>query len=268
MCLQRPEILEQYEKIIKYAFLLMEQQFQSSSPELAIITGCYSCLDRCFHRLNVGHSIVNSDKLKELYACLYKSIEIATGGEIQRYAMSSKALRLLKNHATRFTQLISLNIEKIHSVVFACYKSDIKALKKHAEDTLHAILAQLARYVIETKYPLCVTFLRGLVIKFHEDLTRTPPSPPFHVLLAASGLSAVAPALMILHSTKQESEIFVYGALNALIKSSVLIEATSEAASLEIYDRRDSSIFRRAQFLLAVSCIFNSVSSKISCSEI
>ena len=179
--------------------------------------------------------------------------------------MSSKALRLLKHHAWRFKQLIALNIDKIHAAVSACCKSEIKALQKHAEDTVYALLSQLSRYVVETRYHASANFLRKLVEGYRDDLTRTPPPPPYELLLATGGLSAIAPSMMLIHSSVDESERFVLGALVALIKSSALIEATSEAIRIEKYERGDSLVFRKSQFVLAASCLLNSVTTPNSC---
>lgn len=222
---------DQYDKIVRFSFVLLEKQFEANSdPELSIIAGCFSCLDRCLFFL--GNFPQTSIKFDTLYACLFKSIKVATSGDVVRYAMANKALRLLKHHAGSFKQLIALNITPLHKVILSACQAETKSMQKHAGDCMQSILVQLSRYMVENpQHPK--EFLSGLVAGYCTELSKTPPSSTYEILLAVGGLSATAPALMLLNPDQKESQQFVIQrVLGALIKSSAYINSSSQVANV------------------------------------
>lgn len=189
------------EKVLKQAFIVLEKNFEksgSSDPEFPVIAGSYSCLDRC---LIAFPSYFSSTNLTFLWSCLLKSILVATQGELSRYEMCSKALRLLKSHAHFFRKMIALNITKVHSSMVFCSKSNNKALIKHAFDALNAVLSQFSRFVLLDGNKDAIDAMTKLVAQYSTVLfSVATAASEIDILFSVNVLSAVAPSIMVINS--------------------------------------------------------------------
>ena len=68
--------------------------------------------------------------------------------QMSRYAATNKALRLIKNHSALFQKIIGLNSKTTYDILFHCHSISKETLKKHMDDALYAVVAEIARYVV------------------------------------------------------------------------------------------------------------------------
>ena len=68
--------------------------------------------------------------------------------QISRFAATSKALRLIKNHAALFQKVIGLNAKTTYDILFHCHTIAKESLKKHMDDSLYAVVTEIAHYVV------------------------------------------------------------------------------------------------------------------------
>ena len=79
-----------------------------------------------------------------------QAIKATAESDIHRYAAANKALRLIKHHSSLFQLLIGLNSRTSYEILFNCHTAAKDSLKKHMNDALHAVLTEIARYVLCT----------------------------------------------------------------------------------------------------------------------
>lgn len=115
----------------------------SVEPDFPCIAGCFSCLDRCMHDFEERY--VNS---KELWVFLLKGVSSVLQEDVHRYAVVNKALRLIKNHASMFRNLVGLNIAESYKLLNSCCNTQKSSILKHAEGALLNVLTQASLYVV------------------------------------------------------------------------------------------------------------------------
>ena len=142
-------IIQNAPELVKFAMKELEKNMnESTAPSFAVIAGVLSCLDRCM-LVNFGQNFVG----KDLFTYVLKGVSSASQEDTKRYAVARKSLRFLKNHASKFQNLIGLNAETVYGEVNKCYRQEKDTLKKYSEDTLCMMLQQIS-YAVVLRYSL------------------------------------------------------------------------------------------------------------------
>ena len=240
----------------------------STSPDLTVIAGAFSCLDLCMTH--------HEDKLQGSVN-LWKQLLMALSGinqdSVFRYGMVGKALRLIKNHSGLFRDLIGVNIDTSYRLTVACFFSDKTACKKHAEEALLALLRQFSFYITQqTESVTSATeqSLQTIMQEFLGYLDGASESSSKCIILAVKGLTVLAPviadgrwsvgAIPVTQGSASPSNL-----VDKLIATCeyLILRMQSANDSLEVdpvgsewrgaklgYDTK--SILRKAQFLIAI----------------
>lgn len=185
--------------------------------DFSAIAGAFSCLDRCLCHFEDRFS--NS---AELWRCLLQAVMAATAADTSRYAACAKAARLIAHHAELFRDLIGLNAQQSYGLVAGMCAADKKALAKHSTDALHAVLQQIAAYVVDHQQQgqqslqeqKCVEAVRTVRTLYAEYLAvieggggSTPGSGGQEGLMrAVRGMAAIAPAVVAIAASGGGSE--------------------------------------------------------------
>ena len=104
--------------ILDHCNRALKKNFPSKDPQMPIIAGAFSCLDRLLvHYTNDAQS--NRDLFGDLLQC------IASITQVNRYGMASKALRLLRNHALLFQAHIGAHIRVYDLLLQCCNASQV-----------------------------------------------------------------------------------------------------------------------------------------------
>jgi hypothetical protein len=228
--------------------LNLKRNFEKDSqPELSVIAGCFSCMDRC---MQIDE--LSNESITFLWACCLKSITAASSEDVHRYMMTSKALRFLKNHVGDFKSLISLNIQQIHSSLLACCKANYKGLEKHLLETLHSVLIQFSRFILEENHNPSILFLNNLISNYLSVISNDLHSISERSF-AVNSVSALSPALFYIKSPIERPK-FVYGIITSLINYCNKIDSAlnSELNTAQI-------VYQKSQYLITVCCLANSL---------
>jgi len=264
------ESLENADKVVRTALAVLEKNFDEKSavePEFSVIAGSYSCLDRFLYSFS---SSVSSKSLIFLGSCILKSIIVASKGELSRYEMCSKALRLLKNHSTFFRKMIASNINQVHSGMSFCSKSMNKALVKHSSEALHASLSQFSKFVLEEGKKDSIDAMRKIVTLYTSNLSSTTTtSPENDILFSVNVISAIAPAIMIVYSGAESlfaTTKIIFTLMKACSISDSFTRVVVESDNTWSEQSELSKIvYKKSLYLLAVVSIAQSIYESSMC---
>ena len=94
----------------------LKKNFSASckDPELSILAGCFSCLDRCLFLPQIKVRLENNS---DLWEYLLKAVSAVSSNDLTRYAAASKALRLVKHHSKLFRILIGRNSMQTYKAI-------------------------------------------------------------------------------------------------------------------------------------------------------
>ena len=113
-----PSIFENIEKLSALCQKQLDLNMSAGTagsgkePDLPTIAGCFSCVDRCMYDFE--------DRFRnpaQLWAQLLMAVSSVLSGDMNRYAVVGKALRLIKNHAGMFRSVLGGNLQKTYDVV-------------------------------------------------------------------------------------------------------------------------------------------------------
>jgi hypothetical protein len=164
-------------------------------PELTTIAGAFSCLDRCMF-FPGSKAIFGSNT--ELWGYLLKATSAASSGDLTRFSMVCKALRLIKHHTNIFQSLIGKNASQTYKAVEQCHKTGKAAIVKHSEGALYAVLECVSAALIadpsssEALLVLQTLFNNSLLVLISTGVSEK------EVIVAVKGIAAVAPCMTLL----------------------------------------------------------------------
>jgi hypothetical protein len=179
----------------------------NQKPEMSIVPGALSCLDRCMFISEVNGRFLDNAVLWEY---LLKATSIASANDATRFAISGKALRIIKHHAPMFQSLIGENAGVTYEVVNKSHQSGKKAILKHSEEALYAVLAQISSsastksYTSQEKKGGRIAVLQRLCIGYLDSLTSIGISSK-EITVAVTGIAAIASSLSLLDLTASKA---------------------------------------------------------------
>jgi hypothetical protein len=132
--------------IINLCNQTLKENFKPSckDPDFPAIAGSFSCLDRIFF-----HYEENCDNSSELWKYLLQTVQTVNSPDVSKFAAAGKAVRLIKNHAGLFQNLIGLNASQSYAIIMAAHKSEKTAVLKHSGDALSALMTQISSYLVD-----------------------------------------------------------------------------------------------------------------------
>jgi hypothetical protein len=256
----------------------------SKEPELTTIAGAFSCLDRCMF-FPGSKAIFGSNT--ELWGYLLKATSAASSGDLTRFAMVCKALRLIKHHTNIFQSLIGKNASQTYKAVEQCHKTGKAAIVKHSEGALYAVLECVCAAVIED--PSSKEALQVLQTLFNSSLLVLTSAgvAEKEVIVAVKGIAAVAPCMTLLDLTAsknvlskveknisgqvgnvagQQNDQVVIGVIYALMQAADRNAEDDEGSNMGegVLQVKTSTAGRFSLFLDAIASVINAAKGTIS----
>jgi hypothetical protein len=200
------DTVKRVQPIMQAAYSALATNFDENTTkksEPAVIEGAFSCLDNCFHAH--GHNFNNS--LQHVWTWLLYALLAASKNELNRFAMVRKALRIIKNHAGLFREVLGIgdNLSKSFEYVEACYRAENgrDQLDKHVEEAVTCLLREGAWCLAElstgdSRTRSMVRQIGTIKDNFVQELQRTADSGTgenSNASLAVKGLAALSPAM-------------------------------------------------------------------------
>lgn len=257
--------------VLNRNFSVGKKSAKNTSPDLTSIAGAFSCLDMC-----ITHFEERFQGNGDLWRQLMMALSGINQESVFRYAMVGKALRLIKNHATLFRDIIGINIATSYQLTVACFFSDKSACKKHAEEAILALLSEYSAFVChsilspESKSvsPTSGKMLAHIVADFLKYLDNAAVSSAKSIILSVKGLTVIAPAI----AHVRPDEIGKINLVDKLISTCEYVllkmqvrgqgdDGDESAGTSVILQHSAKMILRKAQFLTA---IVTNISFKIS----
>jgi hypothetical protein len=205
---------------------------RSTAPEMQLIAGAFNCIDQClndFQEFYTGGASAAA-RCTELYRCFGKAVSTALREKdpIARFAVPSKALKLLGHHAELFRSAIAAGgcqgAQRLYTLLVSCVKSSKEGLRKHALPALSGSLAQVAAHAAATPAAGRPALDYFLQLWFGELGAAQPDEAD--AAIAVAGLQAFAPALKSLYSSAE-----VLSVLQRLLFYGQTLAATAAGAA-------------------------------------
>lgn len=173
----------------------------NQKPELSIVPGALSCLDRCMFISEMNGFFLNN---AIFWKYVLQAASIASSDDATRFAISGKALRIIKHHAPMFQSLIGENAGVTYEVVNKSHQSGKKAILKHSEEALYAVLTQISysaasmkNYTSQERNGGSIAVLQRLCIGYLDSLTSIGKTSK-EITVAVTGIAAIASSLSLL----------------------------------------------------------------------
>ena len=185
--------------LIDLCLFELKRNFSSASndPDLQTISGAFSCLDRCMF-FREGRSILNNNT--ELWEYLLKAISAVSSGDLTRFAVSCKALRLMKHHTDLFRSLLTMNTNasQTYKAVKQCHQTGKAAIIKHSEDAMYGVLTQITLAALRNNASKNAKNVLQELFEYSLNVLTTAGAGEKDIITAVKGLSAVASCITIL----------------------------------------------------------------------
>jgi hypothetical protein len=185
--------------LIDLCLFELKRNFSSASndPDLQTISGAFSCLDRCMFFLE-GRTILNNNT--ELWEYLLKAISAVSSGDLTRFAVSCKALRLMKHHTDLFRSLLTMNTNAslTYKAVKQCHQTGKAAIIKHSEDAMYGVLTQITLAALRNNASKDAKNVLQELFEHSLNVLTTAGAGEKDIITAVKGLSAVASCITIL----------------------------------------------------------------------
>ena len=185
--------------LIDLCLFELKRNFSSASndPDLQTISGAFSCLDRCMF-FREGRSILNNNT--ELWEYLLKAISAVSSGDLTRFAVSCKALRLMKHHTDLFRSLLTINTNasQTYKAVKQCHQTGKAAIIKHSEDAMYGVLTQITLAALRNNASKNAKNVLQELFEYSLNVLTTAGAGEKDIITAVKGLSAVASCITIL----------------------------------------------------------------------
>ena len=185
--------------LIDLCLFELKRNFSSASndPDLQTISGAFSCLDRCMFFLE-GRIILSNNT--ELWEYLLKAISAVSSGDLTRFAVSCKALRLIKHHTDLFRSLLTKNTNAslTYKAVKQCHQTGKAAIIKHSEDAMYGVLTQITLAALRNNASKDTKNVLQELFEHSLNVITTAGAGEKDIITAVKGLSAVASCITIL----------------------------------------------------------------------
>jgi hypothetical protein len=268
--------------IVDYALWSLDQNFKGKDKDVepSVIAGIFSCLDRICYSFD--HVVFAASKSKAtVFEYLLKAVSAVTQGDISRFAMSSKALRFLKNHSSLFQELIATHARQAYRCVYDCYKSGKEGVYKHSEDTLLKIVDEISASICESvdqrkKSTPAASILeavltseagKGFTELVQEHLSYLNAAVDVDKLVAAEtsftakAISMIAPCIAILEQIGYVNKVFGNIALNIIQTSPATVAASVMNNESSYYEIPASWSIKHVHLFYSVTCLANQTAS-------
>ena len=185
--------------LIDLCLFELKRNFTSGSnePDLPTISGAFSCLDRCMF-FPESRIILNNNA--ELWEYLLKAISAVSSGDLTRFAVSCKALRLIKHHTDMFRTLLTKksNASLTYKAVKQCHQTGKAAIVKHSEDAMYSVLTQITLAAVENTASKDAKNVLQELFDHSLNVLTTAAAAEKDIIIAVKGISAVASCINLL----------------------------------------------------------------------
>ena len=185
--------------LIDLCLFELKRNFTSGSnePDLPTISGAFSCLDRCMF-FPESRIILNNNA--ELWEYLLKAISAVSSGDLTRFAVSCKALRLIKHHTDMFRSLLTkkTNASLTYKAVKQCHQTGKAAIVKHSEDAMYSVLTQITLAAVENTASKDAKNVLQELFDHSLNVLTTAGAAEKEIIIAVKGISAVASCITLL----------------------------------------------------------------------
>lgn len=226
--------------LIDFCLFELKRNFSGGAkePELSTIAGTFSCIDRCMFFEESRNTFSGNT---ELWGYLLKAISAAGTGDLTRFAVVCKALRLIKHHTNIFHTLIGKNAIETYKAVLQCHKTGKPSIVKHSDDALYSVLSEISSAAVSGVSGDALKVLQNLFNASLSSLISTSTEDKA-VVEAVKSISAVAPSLSLLNLSECSATLTGVEKKNMEnIPNTILgiLQAIVQAADRDVEDDED-----------------------------